>query len=189
MQMCLKNSIVCVMSTVVLLGTGAEASANLALSLNPNATISTLSAQLIQKPRSAAGNKVNVWDCDPPDALQGMHYFAYNIGPTFNPMPGGGEAITLRGFEPGPGYSVVVDVLVRTGSNQTAFLTFDSGQQLNFAVGTEVGLARVSFIATGAARGQIEPADDINEIDYDAKDINGNFTNARGVEHVRFTTE
>lgn len=174
---------------VVLLGGGAEARANLALSLNPHATISTLSLQLLAKPRSAAGNKVNTWDCDPPGgALSGMHYFAYNIGADMLPLVPEDRTITLKSFESGPGYTAVAQVGVTNGG-EAFFMDADAQGRFDFTGLIELGIARVSFVATGAPTGQIDPAGDATEIAYDAKDINGVHTDTRGVEHVRFTTE
>ena len=71
--------------------------ANLALTLNPNATISSLSAQLLKKPRSSAGNQKNCWDADPQvAAASGMHYFLYNIDANNNPLPSTSRVITLQ---------------------------------------------------------------------------------------------
>jgi hypothetical protein len=189
MQMRVKHLVAGAVSAVIFLGTGAEVRANLALSLNPNATISTLSAQLLKKPRSQAGNKVNVWDCDPPGgALAGMHYFAYNIGADLLPLAPADRAITLRSFESGPGYTAVAQAGVTNGGERF-FLNADAQGNFDFTGLTELGIARVSFVATGAPTGQIDPGSDGDEMDYDAKDINGVHTETRGVEHVRFTTE
>jgi autotransporter-associated beta strand protein len=168
----------------------AVARANLALSLNSNASISALSAQLLKKPRSQAGNKVNVWDCDPPlAAVGGLHYFAYNLDASDNPLPQGSLVMTMRAARFGPGYAGNLEVLARSGPGQPTQWVQRSvqTQQFDLAGLQELGLARVTFSQFGAP-GFITEDFDV-EVDYDAQDINHQFANDRGFEHARFATE
>ena len=167
--------------------------ANYALTLNSHATISSLSAQLLAKPRSAAGDKKNVWDCDPAEpAVTGLNYFLYNLDANNNPLTASNRVITLTGVQFGPGYSGQVDVLVRPtqgpGAGIPTFIEPDSNGVVNLNGAIELGLARVTFTQNGDPTGQIQESDDI-ELGYAASDVNGQPTNTRGVEHVRFATQ
>jgi autotransporter-associated beta strand protein len=172
-------------------GPALAARANLALSLNANASISATSAQLLKKPRSQAGNKVNVWDCDPPlPADAGVHYFLYNLDANDNPLPQNNLVMTMRGARFGPGYGGTLELLVRPGGpgTPTQYVTPSSQTGLYDLAGfQELGLARLTFTRFGQP-GMIEEDFDV-EVDYDAQDINHQFSNERGFEHARFMSE
>ena len=175
----------------IVFGSTSVAEANLALSLNANASISALSAQLLKKPRSQAGTKVNVWDCDPPlPAVTGVHYFLYNLDGNNNPLPQNDLVMTMRGARFGPGYGGALDLLVRPGGpgTPTQYVKPNTQTQLYDLNGfEELGLARLTFTLSDNP-GFINQISDI-EVDYDAQDINHQPSNERGFEHARFTTE
>lgn len=170
---------------------GSEAVANFAISLNPNACISSLSAQLLKKPRSQAGNKKNVWDADPPEAAtSGMHYFVYNMDETLKPRSPAQRSITLQSGAFGPGYTGSFSMLVRQGSQgQPFFLQANPDNNFNLQGLEELGVARVTFTLTGQA-GFIDGPDE-EEIAYKGydDDQNPNTPDQRGFEHARFATE
>jgi hypothetical protein len=159
------------------------------LALFTGQPISAFSAQLLKKPRSYAGNYKNVWDADI-DALEGMHYFVYNVDENMAPLPKNQRVITALGGDPGPGYNVTWDILIREGST-TSFVNANDSQDPNghatFGWGAydEVGIVRISFTQNGSARGQIEPSADLDGSEM----MYSNALGVRGVEQARFETE
>ena len=174
------------------------ASANLLRSRNKNATISSLSEQLLQQPASAAGRFRNVWDADPPDpAVSGLHYFLYNLNGEGGPLGDGNEALTVKAIAAGPGYTInSAQVLLKTpGSAQPFFAnvplnannSYDASSAFaDFTSFYELGIVRVSFsLTTAALAGQINGQTDSAEIAYTGDLVNGE----RGVEQFRVFTE
>ena len=174
------------------------ASANLLRSRNKNATLSSLSNQLLAQPASAAGRRRNVWDADPPDpALNGFHYFLYNIDANGVPLGEGNESLTVKAISPGPGYVInSAEVLISQGGSTQPFFSavpvnannsYDpTGAFADFTQFVEFGVVRVNFsrLDSGNA-GQISGSTDSGELAYTGDLVNGE----RGVEHFRIFTE
>ena len=181
-------------------GYSSSAWANLVLTHNGSATISSLSSQLLDHPRSSAGRMKTVWDADPPEpAVQGTQFFLYNMNAngTAEADNFAAKSFTVTGISPGPGYRIdSANILLRgQGNNQGNFFTGVSPSTTyddptnpaavgnDFSNYIELGLVEVKFtLIDPAAAGLIGANDDSAEQAYAG-------ASTRGDEHFRIFTE